>query len=132
VGFAIFVLAFFLPAVTISAGDKPMYGWRCAWITLIYMIDPHSYTSAIFLAVMSGLINPLILAYFFCGLRKKSMAARPYITVAIMACIAATWIFVRSSTLHLGIVMWNPGTLLMLAPDIAAWKLASGMQADRR
>src|ERR1035437_9507507 len=120
-GIAIYVASFFLPAVNDAGSGSlrgtTMPGWICAEIALV------SWKEIIFL---SGLINPLILIYVVLRGTNRLNRVQTYTVVAILACIAVTWIELVRRRFHMevGHVMWIAGLLLIMAPELARWKVS--------
>jgi len=75
-----------------------------------------------FLAMMSGWINPLIVAYLACDFWPKIAVARPYIAVATLACVGATWVYLFNTAVMIGNVMWIASVFILLAPEINRWR----------
>lgn len=112
VGLTIFIIAFFLPAV--SEGANILTGYDCARFAI----------KAQDLVFFSGLINPLIVLYVMLRFPGKLARVRTFIALAILACIGITWYVLAKSKLHLeiGHAMWIAGILLIIARDLAALK----------
>jgi hypothetical protein len=125
VGLGIFVLAFFLPAVSAGAADTATVfpGWKCASIALGEMAglfnksEPPSLV--VLLAVFSGWINPLIALVVLSSFFSKLRILRRILGVLIVLCMAATWTFFVLQKVEplIGHWLWIAGALLVLAPD---------------
>jgi hypothetical protein len=125
VGVAIFAAAFLLPACReagpVNAFTNTFKGWECARITFTAAFEKDSYESWNFLAVMSGLINELILIYLAFSLFPRFKRVRRSLAVAVLVCMAATWAFFVISNLVplIGHFMWIVGALMILAGEVA-------------
>jgi hypothetical protein len=119
-GICVFVLAFFLPAVSAGPGN-PLKGWECALITLTSIIRAETYHSASFLAAISGLLNPLIVLYLVCSLipRLRGLVRRLFAGL-VLVCMIATWIFFGLAHLspRIGHILWIVGALLILCGEL--------------
>lgn len=124
-GICIFIAAFFLPAcntVKPVLGDwKPIAGWRCAQITTIWAFKSESYHTLQVLAVIGGLINPLILLYLTFSLSLRFTPIRRVLALTVPVCMAATWVYFFMAPLvpMTGHFLWILGALLILLPEIA-------------
>ena len=124
VGLCLFVLAFFLPAI--STGSTSLPGFQCATQTLSMLVKPDTYSTLNFLAALSGLINPFIALYllfsFVPSLRTSTSLddARRLIALAILAFMVATWIYFALVKLMplLGHILWIVGALMILSPEV--------------
>jgi hypothetical protein len=125
IGLAIFAAAFLLPAcrdsgnINIFTDTYP--GWKCAQIAFTAAFQKDSYESSNFLAVMSGLINPLILIYLTFSFFARFKRVRRTLAVAVLVCMAATWTFFWIAHLVplVGHFMWIVGALMIVAGDLA-------------
>jgi hypothetical protein len=126
VGLGVFVLAFFLPAVSAGApgAEATIFpGWKCASIALSETVGlfgkSASPSLALVLVVFSGWMNPLVglilLSSFFSVLRTL----RRVLGILVILCMAATWTFfvLQKVTPLMGHWLWIAGALLILAPD---------------
>jgi hypothetical protein len=124
-GLCIFVAAFFLPAVRdagpLTNKSDIFKGWECAKIAASAMFQRDTYASSGFLAVMSGWINPMILAYLGFAFTRDFGSARRILAVAILGCMVATWIFFAVEHLipMIGHFMWIAGALIILSAEVA-------------
>ena len=118
-GICVFVLAFFLPAVSAGPGN-PLKGWECAVITLTAIIRAETYQSASFLAAISGLLNPLMVLYLVCSLIPRCRFVRRLLTGVILVCMIATWVFFGLAHLspRIGHILWIAGALLILSGEL--------------
>ncbi len=118
-GICVFVLAFFLPAVSAGPGN-PLKGWECAVITLTAIIRAETYRSASFLAAISGLLNPLMFLYLVCSLIPRCRFVRRLLTGVILVCMIATWVFFGLAHLspRIGHIFWIVGALLILCGEL--------------
>lgn len=127
VGFCVYVLAFFLPAVReraaegVALSSPTIYkGWFCAFVTLMNTFSRDAWASNGFLAILSGWINPLILIYLILLIRNNYVWPRRIITMAVLAFMVATWIYfaVASMIPLIGHVLWIAGALMILAGEV--------------
>jgi hypothetical protein len=123
-GFCVYVAAFFLPAcrqvATPGALPPEVYrGWFRAWITLMNTFSRDVWHSKDFLAILSGWINPLILFYLVFLIRPRLVWTRRIMGGAIVAFMAATWIYFALVPMVplIGHVLWIAGILMMLAGE---------------
>jgi hypothetical protein len=122
-GFCGFVAAFFLPAVRdaglFNDSSAILKGWECAKIAVSVMFQMGTYKSSGFLAVMSGWINPMVLLYLAFGFALKLGRVRRVLAVAILVCMAATWIFFAVDHLipMIGHFLWIAGALMILSAE---------------
>ena len=77
VGFALYFVSFFLPAV------DQWKGWDCAWLALEYWHDDKVSPLVLF----GGLINPLGVLYLLVSALNAASKVRAYLAVAILFCI---------------------------------------------
>jgi hypothetical protein len=126
IGLGIFVLAFFLPAVSAGgtgAAATVFPGWKCASIALSEMAGLFNKTEppslVVLLAVFSGWINPLIVLVILSSFFSKLRVVRRVMGVLIVLCMAATWLFFVKQKVEplIGHWLWIAGALLILAPD---------------
>lgn len=124
-GFCIFVAAFFLPACR-DSGNSNFFtntypGWECAKIAISAAFQKDSYESWSFLAVVSGLINPLIVIYLVFSFFPRLKRVRRSLAVAVLVCMVATWAFFGIAHLVplIGHFMWIAGALMILAGEVA-------------
>jgi hypothetical protein len=133
-GVVLYLVSFFLPAVMDSGhgsgllidffsphASGSLQGWECAWQCLLFGV----HGAPTFLA--SGLINPLILAYFVLRVGDAAPRIRMRIGIVAMALIPVTWIVIATtdSCAQIGHVLWIGGMLLMVGPGI--WR---GLRGD--
>jgi hypothetical protein len=124
-GLIIFATAFLLPACreagAVNSFTNSFKGWECARITFTAAFHKDSYESWNFLAVMSGLINELILIYLSFSFLPRFKRVRRSLAVAVLVCMAATWAFFWISNLVplIGHFMWIVGALMILAGEVA-------------
>jgi hypothetical protein len=132
-GFCIFVIAFFLPACHVGGSGtfaENVPGWECAKVAI--ESTPHLFQKPapyfpyyVFLAtVISGLINPLVLIYLSFCITLKHLRTLRFIAIAILFCIAITWIFFAFAHFVplIGHFLWIAGVLLILAPEALLFK----------
>ena len=130
-GLIIFAAAFLLPACReagpVNAFTNTFKGWECARITITATFQKDSYESWNFLAVMSGLINQLILIYLPFSFFPQFKRLRRLLAVAVLVCMAATWTFFAIAQLVplIGHFMWIAGALMILAAEVAGWNRSS-------
>ena len=132
VGFVIFVVAFFLPAIQPSdsqggPGSGPQVGWVCAGFALApsaILLHPsqflHGAANKDMTLLFSGWVNPLLLIYLLFSIWRRFVRTRRVLAVAILACLASTWIFfVEVKFIPLiGHYLWVAGILAILAPEL--------------
>lgn len=127
IGFGIYVLAFFLPAVRDKPTDAVAFssptvykGWFCAFVTIMNTFSADAWSSSSFLAVLSGWINPLILIYLILLVRTSYVWPRRIIAIAIVAFMIATWIYFAISSMVplIGHVLWIAGALMILTGEV--------------
>jgi len=123
-GFCIFAVAFLLPACKDTSpgfSSIEVYpGWRCAWITLGALGDKETYQSWDSLAAVSGLINPLIVAYLGFTFVPRLVLLRRILGISTVVCMVATWVFFWMAHLIplIGHFLWIAGALLILLPEV--------------
>jgi hypothetical protein len=133
VGFCIFVTAFFLPACHVGGRGtfaENVWGWECAKIaiqatpSLFEKPNPFISFHDTLLTAMSGWINPLILLYVSFCFARKFFRVRRILAMAILVCLAATWIFFAIAHFIplIGHFLWIAGALLILAPEVPLFK----------
>ncbi len=124
VGLAIFILAFFEPAV--RAGETTVLsGWKCATIattesmTLFGKPGPGHHQFVEYLVAFSGWINPLIVLVILASPVRPLLIMRRVFAITVLLCMAGTWVlFTQQHVVPLiGHFMWIAGALLVLAPD---------------
>ncbi len=132
-GLGIFAAAFFLPAVRdagpLTDSSNIFKGWECAKIATTAMFQKDTYESSGFFAVMSGWINPMILAYLGFSYAANFSRVRRILAVAIPVCMLATWIFFEVEHLvpMIGHFLWIAGALMILIGEaFGRGKLSSG------
>ncbi len=125
VGFCIYVLAFFLPAVrevATATNDAPemLRGSRCAWVTLVNTLNPEMWHSKYFMAVFSGWINPLLVLYLIFLLFPIFRWPRRIVAGIIALFILGTWAFFYLYPLVplAGHFLWIAGILLILSGEV--------------
>ena len=110
VGFALYSVGFFLPAV------DQWKGWDCAWLALEYWhadkVSP--------LVLFGGLINPLGVVYLLLALLNVASKICAVLATAMLVCIPLTWFALdrMDAKVHVGHYFWIAGILLMLSPVI--------------
>jgi len=105
---------------TPGAATPEVYrGWFCAWVTLTNTFSGEQWHSKDFLAILSGWINPLILFYLVFLIRPRLVWTRRIMGGAIVAFMAATWIYFALVPMVplIGHVLWIAGILMMLAGE---------------
>jgi hypothetical protein len=113
IGLVIFVVSFFLPALTDAAG--PLVGWGCALLAFFGLGNEN----VNFLAVFGGLINPLAVAYIILRIRDRAPLARWFLGIGILAFIPLTWLslFVMHLRIQIGHIGWIAGLFLIIDWD---------------
>ena len=130
-GLAVYILAFFLPAVRDRApagapdiSGNAYKGWFCAVVTLTNSFSRDVWTSNGFLAILSGWINPLILVYLILLLRQRLVWPRRIVASAVVAFMFDTWVYfaVANMVPLIGHELWIVGALMILAGEIVRKK----------
>jgi hypothetical protein len=131
VGMALFAAAFFLPAARspgTGAGSGPMVGWMCALVAAsstggIFRASAGTFQGkdvpGIICLILSGWVNPLVVFYLVASIWARMVAIRRVLAAAILACIAATWIFFFKAPMIplIGHYLWVAGALLILSGE---------------
>jgi hypothetical protein len=119
VGFGLYLLSFFLPAVLWVGGPLP--GWACAWMSLlVWTLRNQPSELPLFagsvLALFGGLINPLAILYAVLRARNKAPKLRSSLSHTILWCIPFTWLclLVLKMGVRVGHIVWIVGLLLMI------------------
>jgi hypothetical protein len=131
-GLAIFVAAFFLPAVRspgTGSGSGPMLGWMCALVAA-------SATGGIFHAsaatiqgkdvlgivclILSGWVNPLVVLYLVFSIWSSLVRIHRALAAAILICLVATWVFLFKAPMIplVGHFLWVAGAFLILSGEL--------------
>ena len=132
VGFAIFVAAFFLPAVRspgTSAGSGPMLGWMCALVAAsatggVFHISAATAQGqdafGIICLILSGWVNPLVFFYLVFSIWLSLVRIHRGLAVAILVCLAATWVFLLKAPMIplIGHYLWVAGVLIILTVEV--------------
>jgi hypothetical protein len=135
VGIAVFVVAFFLPAVrdphtTSGPVSLPMSGWMCATVAISASAGILHLASGtmqgkdilgMLCLILSGWVNPLVLLYLFFCIWRKLVRIRRVLAVAILVCFAATWVFLVKAPMVplIGHFLWVAGALMILFGGVA-------------
>ncbi len=128
IGLAVFVLAFFLPAVRTGAPgpDATLFpGWKCASIALTETVGlfgksvPWPPPLPILLVIFSGWINPLVVLVLLTGFFARLRVLRRVLGIFVLLCMVATWWFFALQKVAplIGHWLWIAGALAILAPD---------------
>jgi hypothetical protein len=123
-GLAIFILAFFEPAV--RAGESTVLpGWKCATIatteSMTIFGNPgkgqHQFIE--YLVAFSGWINPLVVLVILASPVRVLLVVRRIFAVIAVLCMAGTWaVFAQQHIVPLtGHFLWIAGALLVIIPD---------------
>ena len=106
IGFATYVVSFFLPAVQVDQ-TSPIRGWTCAWISLAMAKEAYQMP----LPFLSGLVNLMVIALV---LSRKRMVG-----YAAVALLPASWIFFAMANIRVlpGHIAWVGGILMMVWHD---------------
>ena len=135
VGIAIFVVAFFLPAVRgaeTGPGSGPYIGWTCAVVAISASAGiPHLFTAGAMhdketlgalCIILSGWINPLVGLYLLFSIWKKLVVVRRVVAVAMLVGMVATWVFFVKAPMYplIGHYLWIGGILIVLSPEAVA------------
>jgi len=126
IGLVIFSVAFLLPACKFVGERSELInlgtysGCKCAEFSLMLVIVPETYRSPLLLAVLGGLVNPM-LALYLAFFRPRFVRLRRILAGAIVACLIATWIFfaINQFLPLIGHVLWVAGILRILAGEFA-------------
>jgi hypothetical protein len=134
-GIAVFVVAFFLPAVrdphtTSGPVSIPMSGWMCATVAIsasagiLHLASGTTQGKDLLGAcclILSGWVNPLVILYLFFCIWRKFVLIRRVLAVAILICFVATWVFfVKAPMVPLiGHFLWVAGALMILVGEVA-------------
>jgi hypothetical protein len=113
-GIAVFIASFFLPALFADT-PSPYLGWQCAVIAF------RLWKSRL---IFSALINPLVLAYVVLWWVDRFPKFQTYLAMAILVCISITWFVLHGAKMGIAHAMWITGVLLIIAPELARWKLS--------
>lgn len=121
-GYVIYLVAFFLPAIREPGHTETYKGTFCAWVTLINTMNPEFLKSTNILAIFSGWINPLMIFYVGCLFSAKLGWLRRTIAAVVAAFIACTWVFFYLAPMVplVGHFLWIAGILMILAGEIVA------------
>jgi hypothetical protein len=128
-GFVIFVLAFFLPAVTPGPGAGSQLGWVCAVFSLMSTGAAVQHPATLvsggeatwkFALVFSGWVNPLLLIYLLLCIWSRLVSYRRTLAIGILFCLCSTWFFLTKQhfTPLIGHCLWVAGIVLMLLPEL--------------
>ncbi len=124
VGLAIFILAFFEPAV--RAGETTVLsGWKCATIaatesmTLFGKPGPGQHQFIEYLVAFSGWINPLIVLVILASPVRVLLIVRRIFAVIVVLCMAGTWVLFSQQHIAplTGHFLWIAGALLVIIPE---------------
>lgn len=125
-GLVLYVTAFFLPAVSQLAG------WQCAWVVASTMFGLPTSRGQL-LTTLIGLYNPAIVLLVVSTAVGRWKALRGALSGVILVALAATWTFLFVTEPHpvaIGHMLWVAGGLLLVAPEISAWRISLGRQAQ--
>ena len=123
-GLAIFILAFFEPAV--RAGETTVLsGWKCATIaatesmTLFGKPGQGQHQFVEYLVAFSGWINPLIVLVILGSPVRVFLIVRRIFAVIVALCMVGTWVlFSEQHIVPLaGHFLWIAGALLVIVPE---------------
>jgi hypothetical protein len=123
-GLAIFILAFFEPAIRAGETDV-LSGWKCATIattesmTLFGKPGNGQHQFIEYLVAFSGWINPLIVLVILASPVRVMLTVRRIFSVIIVLCMAGTWVlFSQQHIVPLtGHFLWIAGALLVIFPE---------------
>ena len=131
VGVVLFAIAFFLPAVrsveTSGPGSGPEPGYVCAMVAIAItgrifkaIGAPGKDALGVFTIILSGWLNPLILAYLAFLPWPRFLITRRILAAGTVICLVATWIFFADSQMVplIGHFFWAAGALLIVAGEI--------------
>jgi hypothetical protein len=123
-GLAIFILAFFEPAV--RAGETTVLsGWKCASIatsesmTLFGKPGPGQHQFIEYLVAFSGWINPLVVLVLLASPVRVLLIVRRIFAAIVVLCMAGTWALFSEQHIAplLGHFLWIAGALLVIIPE---------------
>ena len=123
-GCVTFAVAFLLPACRFAGkseliGFGTYSGWQCAKLSLVLALSSETYHSPLVLALLGGLINPLIVLYL-AFYRPRFTRLRRAFAWATGTCLIATWVFfiVAEFMPLIGHLLWVLGILMILAGEL--------------
>lgn len=138
-GIALFVAAFFLPAVRdahTASGTVPlpMSGWVCATVAISASAGiPHLASGTgqakdlpgALCLILSGWVNPLMLMYLVFCIWRKFVRIRRVLAVAILLCFIATWVFLIEAPMVplIGHFLWVAGALMILFGEVSSARI---------
>jgi hypothetical protein len=132
VGYCMFSVSMLLPGVDLPPFRGPGWpGYVCAWVSLVAMLSPNSYQYDIGLP-LSGWASLLVVESCFSGSFRALRRARPFVAVAMVLCLFATWGFLRASLSKeakdmlipmVGFYVWGAGILVIAATEFGRWWL---------
>jgi hypothetical protein len=123
-GLAIFILAFFEPAVRAGETDV-LSGWKCATIattesmTLFGKPGNGQHQFIEYLVAFSGWINPLIVLVILASPVRVMLTVRRIFAIIIVLCMAGTWVLFSQQHIAplTGHFLWIAGALLVIIPE---------------
>ncbi len=126
VGFAVYLIAFFLPAVKATDGDVAgLQGWVCAAWSLVLSFAVlrgglQSLKPDHFLLILSGLVNPLMVVYLGLWAWPRFARIRMGIGAAVGAGLVSSWVYLVTQKFALlaGHFLWVAGILIILSTEI--------------
>jgi uncharacterized membrane protein YhaH (DUF805 family) len=133
-GVVVFVLAFFLPAITMmesgrGSGSEP--GWVCALVAIIavgglFKTGMQTLTAQNIWLALSGLVNPLVLIYLAFSFSSRFARLRFWLTIAIAAGLVSSWVFfcLAKFVPREGHVLWVLSIALFTGAEIVARRRA--------
>jgi hypothetical protein len=123
-GLAVFVLAFFLQAITwkqSGPGPASEPGWLCALVAImsvgaIFKAGVQTLTLQNILLSASGIVNPLVVIYLAFSFSPKFATLRLWLAVAIFACLVSSWVLFSLAKIlpREGHVLWVLGIALIV------------------
>lgn len=131
-GMVLFAAAFFMPAVRgtgTGPGNGSMDGWMCATFAgaatgAIFHVsaatlEEKNVPGMIFL-ILSGWVNPFVMMYLVLCIWPQLVRIRRTIGVAVLVCMAATWVFLAIAQMRplIGHFVWVGGMLMILAGEV--------------
>ena len=127
-GVVVFVLAFFLQAITMGGsgpGSGPETGGVCALTAIIavgtlFKAGMQTLDVQNVLLALSGLVNPLVLIYLVFSFSERFARLRFWLAAAIAGCLVATWVFFCLAKFlpREGHVLWVLGIVLIVASEM--------------
>ncbi len=121
IGIAVFAIAFFLPALGLSAHDaNPLLGWKCASIAFSMPFSHEStFDIDLFLVMLSGWLNVFVGLYLLSSFFSKLRLVRWALIAFSLVSMISTWVFFGRQHYHplIGHFLWIAGALIIMLPE---------------